>query len=286
MAFACGLLPTAELNQDPLGSTDLARTIRCEVLRMVHAAKASHVGSCLSIADILAVLYARVLSTDAGWANWPDRDRFVLSKGHAAAALYAVLAEQGFFSRTWLATYCQDGSPLPGHVTSHGIPGVDVSTGSLGHGLPIACGMALAGKREQHPYRVFAMLSDGECDEGSVWEAILFAPHHQLDNLVAIVDYNKIQSFGSVKEVLDLEPFADKWRAFRWAVREIDGHDHDQIETALKAVPFEPGRPSAVVAHTTKGKGVSFMENQLAWHYKSPNTEQLAAALAELETQA
>ena len=250
---------------------------------MVHSASASHVGSCLSIADILAVLYGGVLRVDAGRPNWPERDRFVLSKGHAAAALYAVLAECGFFPKEWLDTYCQDGSRLAGHVTSHGVPGVEVSTGSLGHGLSIACGMALAAKRDKRPFRVFALLSDGECDEGSIWEAALFAPHHRLDNLVAIVDYNKIQSFGTVKEVLDLHPLADKWRAFRWAVREIDGHDYAEIQAALAAIPFEPGKPSAVIAHTVKGKGVSFMENQLAWHYKSPNEEQLAAALAQVE---
>jgi transketolase len=171
---------------------------------------------------------------------------------------------------------------LAGHITHHGVPGVEVSTGSLGHGLPIGCGVALSGKHDNQPYRVFVLLSDGECDEGSNWEAALFAPHHHLDDLIAIVDYNKIQSFGTVKEVLDLEPLAQKWRAFGWAVREINGHDLEQIEDALKSVPFKIGRPSCIIAHTVKGKGVSFMENQLAWHYKSPNDEQLRQALAEL----
>lgn len=263
-------------------SVTLARTIRAHALRMVHQANTSHIGSCLSAADLVAVLYSRVLRVDPTRPDWPDRDRFILSKGHGAAILYAVLAECGFFPIEWLNTYCQDGSQLAGHVTNHGVPGVEVSTGSLGHGLPIGCGMALAGKREGKSYRVFVMLSDGECDEGSTWEAVLFAPHHRLDNLVAIVDYNKIQGFGTVKEVLDLEPLADKWRAFRWAVREIDGHDYQETEDALASVPFEPGKPSVVIAHTLKGKGASFMENQLAWHYKSPNDEQLAQALAEL----
>jgi len=261
---------------------NLAQTIRAHVLHLTHKANASHVGTCLSMADILAVLYGGVLRVDPARPEWADRDRFILSKGHGAAAVYAVLAEQGFFPKDWLDTYCQDGSKLAGHITHHGVPGVEVSTGSLGHGLSIGCGMALAGKWDRRPYRVFVMLSDGECDEGSTWEAVLFAPHHRLDNLVAIVDYNKIQSFGTVKEVLDLEPLADKWRAFRWVVREIDGHDYEQIEDALTGVPFEPGKPSVIVAHTVKGKGVSFMENQLAWHYKSPNDEQLAQALAEL----
>lgn len=260
----------------------IAQSVRSDTLKMVNRANASHIGSCLSIADILAVLYGQILNIDPNNPKLPERDRLILSKGHSAAILYATLAECGFFPKEWLDNYCQDGSPLTGHI-SHHVPGVEVSTGSLGHGLPIGCGMALAGKRENQPYRVFVILSDGELDEGSNWEPILFAPHHQLDNLVVIVDYNKIQSFGTVKEILDLEPLADKWRAFRWAVREIDGHDHQQIEATLQSIPFEKGKPSVIIAHTTKGKGVSFMENQLAWHYKSPNAEQLAQALAEVE---
>ncbi len=264
-------------------SAELARAVRRHALGMVHRANASHIGSSLSIADVLAVLYAEVLRVDPARPDWPDRDRFVLSKGHAAAALYAVLAECGFFSKQWLDTYCRDGGRLPGHATSHGVPGVEVSTGSLGHGLPVACGMALAGLRDRRPYRVYVLLGDGECDEGSVWEAALFAPHHRLDNLVAIVDANGIQSFGEVREVLDLEPLPDKWRAFRWAVREIDGHDHRAIADMLGRVPLEPGKPTALIARTVKGKGVSFMERQLAWHYRAPDAAQLAQALAELE---
>ncbi len=263
-------------------TVELARRIRAHCVRMTHHAQASHIGSCLSVADVLAVLYRDVLRVDPARPEWPDRDRFILSKGHGAAGLYAVLAESGFFPPAWLATYGDDGGRLATHVVRYGVPGVEFSTGSLGHGLSVGCGMALAGKREGRPYRVFVQLSDGECDEGSIWEAVLFAPHHSLDNLVAIVDYNKIQSFGTVKEVLDLEPLADKWRAFRWAVREIDGHDHRQILDACRALPFEPGRPSTIIAHTVKGKGVGFMEDKLLWHYKSPTDEQLAAALAEL----
>ena len=261
---------------------ELARRIRRWVLRMTHAAQASHVGTSLSMADVLAVLYGSVLRIDPARPEEPDRDRFVLSKGHGAAAAYAVLAECGFFPREWLDTYTRDGTPLAGHISHHGVPGVEVSTGSLGHGLSIGCGMALAGQRDRRPYRVFVLLSDGECDEGSIWEAVLFAPHHKLERLVAIVDYNKIQSFGTVKEVLDLEPFAAKWRAFGWAVQEIDGHDHDQLEKALVSVPFEAGRPSVIIAHTVKGKGVSFMEDKLIWHYRSPSVDQLTAALAEV----
>ncbi|MGQ9851552.1 MAG: transketolase, partial [Aggregatilineaceae bacterium] len=213
------------------------------------------------------------------------RDRFVLSKGHGCAALYAVLAECGFFPLEWLDTFYQNGSRLPGHATHTHVPGIEVSTGSLGHGLSIACGMALAAKRDGKPYRVFALLSDGECDEGSTWEAVLFASHHRLDNLIAIVDYNKIQSLGRVEEVINLEPLAEKWRSFGWAVREIDGHDVLEIEDALSQVPFEAGRPSCVIAHTVKGKGVSFMEDKLLWHYRSPQGEEYEAALAELEAQ-
>lgn len=263
----------------------LARKIREHVLRMTHRAKSSHVGTSLSMADLLAVLYGGVLRVNPAQPDWPDRDRFILSKGHGAAGVYAALAEAHFFSIDWaLANYCQDGSPLAGHITHTGVPGVDASTGSLGHGLSIACGMALAGKRDGRSYRVFAMLSDGECDEGSTWEAALFAGHHRLDNLVAIVDYNKIQSLGRVEEILNLEPLEDKWKAFGWSTRLIDGHALDEVADTLRSVPFEAGRPSCVIAHTVKGKGVSFMEDKLLWHYRPPNDEELHRALAELES--
>jgi transketolase len=261
---------------------ELAQRIRAHAVRMVHRAKASHIGTCFSMADLLAVLYGAVLRIDPKQPDWEDRDRLVVSKGHGAAIIYAVLAECGFFPVSWLDTYCADGTRLAGHVTHYGVPGVEFSSGSLGHGLSLACGVALAGKRDGRPYRAFALLSDGECDEGSIWEAALFAPHHRLDNVVAVVDYNKIQSFGTVKEVLDLEPFAAKWQAFGWAVREVDGHDHGQILGALDNLPFVPGRPSALIAHTVKGKGVSFMEDKLEWHYRSPDAGQLGQALAEL----
>jgi transketolase len=259
----------------------LARAVRAHVLKMTHDSRASHVGSCLSIADILAVLYGDVLRVDPAQPARPERDRFVLSKGHAAAALYAVLAERGFFPKEWLDDYCADGSRLAGHVIHHGVPGVEVSTGSLGHGLNVATGMALAAKRSGASYRVYALLSDGECDEGSTWEAALFAPHHHLDNLTAIIDANGIQSFGSVSEVLELEPFADKWRAFGWHVVELDGHDHAALAAAFERRAAN-GKPTVVLARTVKGKGVSFMENQLLWHYRSPDAAELARALDEL----
>jgi transketolase len=264
-----------------LDPASFARKIRAHALRMVAAASASHIGSCLSIADILAVLFTRVLRIDPVNSFDPDRDRFVLSKGHAAAILYACLAERGFFPAAELMTYCQSGSRLTGHV-SHGVPGVEVSTGSLGHGLPISVGFALAARADSRPSKVICLLSDGECDEGSNWEAILFAPHHKLDNLTVIVDYNKIQSFGRVSEVLDLEPLADKWRAFGWHTVEIDGHDLESLAKVFSALPAQPGRPTAVIAHTIKGKGVSFMEDKLEWHYKSPSRDQLESALKEI----
>lgn len=261
----------------------LTARIRYHAVMMTHQAKSSHIGSNLSMAELLAVLYGKILRIDPAHPDWPDRDRFILSKGHACATLYAVLAEQGFFPREWLASFYQNGAHLAGHATHSSAPGIEVSTGSLGHGLSIATGMALAAKRDGKTYRIFAMLSDGECDEGSTWEPALFAPHHKLDNLIVIVDYNKIQSLGSVKDVMDLEPFAAKWRAFGWAVHEIDGHNLAEIETTLLQIPFEVERPSCIIAHTVKGKGISFMENRLLWHYRTPQGEEFAAAMTELE---
>lgn len=262
-------------------SLSLAQGIRLHSLEMVHAVNASHIGGVLSMADLLAVLYSDMLRGRPDEPRWPDRDRFILSKGHCCAGVYAALALRGFIPLEELKTYGQDGSRLMTHI-SHKVPGVEFSTGSLGHGLPFGCGRALAAKRKGEGWRVFVMLSDGELDEGSNWEAILFAPQHCLDNLVVIVDYNKIQSLGSVAEVLELHPLADKFRAFRWAVREVDGHDHGQIRAALTTTPWEPSKPSCLIAHTVKGKGVDFMENQLAWHYKTPDSGQLAAALEQL----
>ena len=260
----------------------LALRIREHCVRMTARANASHVGSSLSMADLLAVLFARHLRCDPARPEWPERDRFILSKGHGCAGLYAVLAEVGYFPVERLETFHQDGSPFAGHATHKGVPGIEVSTGSLGHGLSLGAGMALALQRDGGAQRTVCLLSDGECDEGAVWEAALFAAHHRLDRLVAIVDHNKIQSFGSVAEVLDLAPLAEKWRAFGWSTVEIDGHDLEAIDAALARLPFEAGRPSCVVAHTVKGKGVSFMEGELLWHYRAPRGELETRALAEL----
>lgn len=263
-------------------SRALAHKIRRHAVTMTHLGKSSHVGSVLSMADILAVLYGRVLRIRPNEPNWVDRDRFILSKGHAGAGVYAVLAESGFFPIEELKTHYANGSRLSGHVSHKGIPGVEISTGSLGHGLPIGTGMALAAKLDDASHRIFVVLSDGECDEGSNWEAVLFAAHHKLSNLIAIIDYNKIQSLAPVSETLALEPFADKWRAFGWDVVEIDGHDHEALSKVLDHKPDLNAKPHCVIAHTTKGKGVSFMENSVLWHYRTAQGEEYVNAMREL----
>jgi len=249
---------------------------------MTSGGGSSHIGSVFSMADILAVLYNDILRVDPSNPRWEGRDRFILSKGHAGAGVYAALAERGFFPVEKLATHYRDGSDLSGHVSHKGIPGVELSTGSLGHGLPVGAGMAYAAMLDGARHRVFVMLSDGECDEGSNWEAILFAAHHRLDGLVTIVDYNKVQSLKPVPDTLTLEPFADKWRSFGWSVAEVDGHNHEQLRRTLGTLPLENGKPSCVIAHTIKGKGVSFMEHSVLWHYRTAKGEELAAAEKEL----
>lgn len=265
-------------------SRQLAHRIRRHAVEMTSRGGSSHVGSALSIADILAVLYGGVLKVDPENPRMPDRDRFILSKGHAGAAVYAALAETGFFSVEKLKSHYQDGSDLSGHVSHKGVPGVEFSTGSLGHGLPVGAGMAYAGKMRAEQHRVVVLMSDGECDEGSNWEAILFAAHHRLGRLTAIIDYNKLQSLASVADTMALEPLADKWESFGWRVVEANGHDHDALADALTQSPSADGPPTCVIAHTTKGKGVSFMENSVLWHYRTARGAELQAALAELET--
>jgi transketolase len=260
----------------------LAKAIRIHSLNMVHRANASHVGSALSIADIVAVLYGRVLNHLPENPLHEGRDRFILSKGHACVAVYAALATLGYFPLERLKAYAQDHSELMSHI-SHRVPGVEFSTGSLGHGLPFGVGKCLAAKMTKHLWRTFVILSDGELGEGSNWEALMFAAHHRLDRLVAIVDYNKLQSLTSVDKTLRLEPLADKLQAFGWAVREVDGHDHTALAELLDSAPWDSGKPSFLIAHTVKGKGVSFMENRVEWHYKAPNSEQLAQALSEVD---
>ena len=260
----------------------LAQRLRIHALDMTSRAGSSHIGSMFSIADLIAVLYGGALRVDPRNPKWEARDRFILSKAHAGAIVYAALAERGFFPVENLTTYYQDGSLLGGHVSHSGVPGVEMSFGSLGHGLPVAAGMAYAARSAGAGHRVVIVLGDGECDEGSNWEAMLFCAHHGLDNVLAIVDYNKIQSLDSVENTLALEPLVDKWRSFGWEVREIDGHSHPQIEAALRELPWRRGAPGCLIAHTVKGKGVSFMENSVLWHYRAARGEEYDRALTEL----
>jgi transketolase len=262
----------------------MARQVRLDVLEMTHRSGASHVGTCFSIADIIATLYGTVLRVDPEAPGWPERDRFILSKGHGCAALYSALVQRGFFPRERLDGFYADGGSLFGHITHKGVPGVEASTGSLGHGLPIASGMALWAARRGQSHRVVALLSDGECDEGSTWEAAMFAGHHRLAQLTAIVDYNHIQSLTSTDDTVSLEPLDDRWRSFGWEARVVDGHDLEALLTALTE-PSREGRPIAVIARTTKGRGVSFMEHQVLWHYRAPDADEYARARRELESQ-
>lgn len=261
----------------------LAKRIRIHAVEMTNRGHSSHVGSVLSMADILAALYGGVLNFRSTEPDWSERDRVVLSKGHAGAGMYAVLAESGFFDVELLQQHCANGSIFSGHVSHKGVPGVEFSTGSLGHGLGVCAGLALAGKLDRAQHRVYCVMSDGECDEGSVWEAALFASHHSLSNLVAVIDYNKIQSLAPVAQTLALEPFAQKWRAFGWSVVEVPGHDVVALQEALDIRPPEREGPTVVLAHTTKGKGVSFMENSVLWHYRTPQGAEFEAAMEELQ---
>ncbi|HII94522.1 transketolase [Peptococcaceae bacterium SCADC1_2_3] len=261
---------------------EISKNIRKNILKMVTVSKSSHVGSALSIVEILVTLYFKILNIDPSNPKKEDRDRFILSKGHGCSALYAVLALKNFFPEEILESYGTNGGTLLGHATKEIVPGVEVSTGSLGHGLSIGAGIAFAGKHDHSKYRVFVLLSDGECDEGSVWEAAMFAAHHKLDNLIAIIDYNKLQAFGRTEEVNNLEPLIDKWKSFGWMVQEIDGHNFSQIIKVFEKIPFKENKPGIIIAHTVKGKGISFMENQLVWHYKSPSKEEMDLALKEL----
>lgn len=263
-------------------SIAFSKEIRKCSLRMVYQAKASHIGGALSMTDILSVLYSSILKYDSLNPVWEQRDRFILSKGHACVSFYSTLALCGFFSIEELNDYGKNGGRLLSHTTHH-IPGIEMSAGSLGHGLPVACGIALAAKRKQQNYRTYVLVGDGEMDEGANWEAILFAAHFKLDNLCLIIDYNKIQSLGDTNKVLNLEPLKSKLEAFNWNVIQIDGHDHKAIHSAFVQAETIKGRPTVIIADTIKGKGVSFMENELLWHYKSPSEEQYNQAIKEIE---
>jgi len=261
-----------------------ALTLRQRLVTTSASAKIPHLGSCLSCVELLVALYWQELRIDPAQPEDPNRDRFLLSKGHGAPILFQVLAERGFFPLEWLEDFGKAGSVFHEHPPKPGyIPGIEAATGSLGHGLPMALGMALAARIQQRPTRCYALLSDGECNEGSIWEAALLAASQKVHTLTAIIDFNKWQATGRSQEVMALDPLAAKWEAFGWHAQEIDGHNFDAIEAALAAARDETDRPSVIVAHTVKGKGVSFMEDDNNWHYRTPNPEELAAALAELE---
>jgi transketolase len=261
------------------GARELAFAARREILHMTSKAKASHVASALSVVDILATLYSGAVDISPKNQDDPHRDIVILSKGHAAAAIYSVLALKDFFPKEWLDSYCQDSAPLGGHVTFKGVPGVELSTGSLGHGLPYGLGTAFSRKRFNQPGRTIVIMSDGECDEGTTWESALLANHHNLNNLCVVVDRNRIQSLTYTEDTLRLEPFADKWMAFGWDTRIVNGHDYAALTEALKP----SNRPICIIAETTKGKGVDFMEDTVLWHYRPPNEEELASAISSLE---
>ena len=260
----------------------IARRIRGKLVAMSHASGAPHLASSLSCVDLLVAAYWEALRIDPARPGDADRDRLLFSKGHAATALYSALAFRGFFDAALLDCFAQPGSCLPEHPSAACVPGVEIASGSLGHGLGLGVGMALAARIHQRDYRVFVVMSDGECNEGSVWEAAMMAPAHDLDNLVAIVDYNKWQATGRSNEVLALAPLREKWEAFGWAAVEVDGHDLAALVGTLNAVPRNPRKPTAIVAHTVKGKGVSFMEDDNNWHYRIPQADEVAAAHREL----
>jgi transketolase len=260
-----------------------ANKIRKDIVRMITEAKSGHPGGSLSAVDVVTALYFKVMRHNPKDPRWKDRDRFILSKGHAAPLLYAVLAESEYFEVKELLTLRKLGSRLQGHPDMKRLPGVEISTGSLGHGLSVGNGMAIAGKLNKKGYRVYVLLGDGECQEGQVWEAAMTASHYKLDNVTAILDYNGLQIDGPVKDVMNINPISNKWRAFGWYVIEINGHDFKEIFYSFERVKKLKGKPGIIIAHTTKGKGVSFMENVVDFHGKAPTKEQTVQALKELE---
>lgn len=261
-----------------------AKTIRKHIIQMSFNAKSAHMGGSLSCVELLVALYFKIMRIFSDKPDSPDRDRLIFSKAHDAKALYATLAERGFFDTSVLEGYEQNGGLLPGHCVRQCVPGIEISAGGLGHGLPIASGIAYSGKLDHKNYRVFTIISDGECDEGSIWEAALFAGQHRLDNLIAIIDYNKLQGFGFTKDILDLEPFTDKWKSFRWAVKEIDGHNFSEIIPALSTIPIELNKPSVFIAHTIKGYGgVKKYINHVASQYIPPTQEEAEEVIRKLE---
>ncbi len=272
------------MNNQAAHHEKIARDLRCRVLSISHGAKTPHIGSNLSLIDVLTVLYHKILRIQKSnnRKTFFKRDRLILSKGHGSLALYCALESAKILPRKFLQNYIKDGTLLPGHTICKPTIGLEAATGSLGHGLAIGLGMALASMKGKNPYKVFVVLSDGECNEGSVWEAIMAAGHWKVENLVAIIDYNKIQSFGTTKRIMDIEPLKEKIESFNWGVKEVDGHDVCALAKTLSRIPFRKNCPSALIAHTVKGKGVSFMENTVDWHYKNLTDELLEKAIKEV----
>ncbi|MFH1509918.1 MAG: transketolase [Candidatus Nealsonbacteria bacterium] len=262
---------------------DLAKELRIDVLDMIYKTKSPHIGSSLSMVDIFVALYSNILNINPENPSDKNRDRLLLSKGHGCATLFAVLAKKGFINKEDLDSFAKDGSFLGQHPNMDIKKGIELTSGSLGHGLSIGAGIALAGKYDKEKYRTFVYLGDGEINEGSVWEAALFASHYGLDNLIAIIDRNKLQALGKGEDIMNLEPLADKWKSFGWGVKEIDGHNIEEIVSVLESIPFETGKPTCIIANTVKGKGFSFMENDFRWHDKCPNEEEYQKALKELQ---
>lgn len=260
----------------------MAATVRCDIIEMIAAANAGHPGGSLSAADIVTALYFRIMQIDPKNPGWPDRDRFILSKGHACPVWYAALAERGFFDKSHLATLRKMDSILQGHPDMRKTPGIDMTAGSLGHGLSAGLGMALSGKLRRKTYHVWVVIGDGETQEGSIWEAAMAASKWKLDNLTAVLDRNRLQNDACVADVMPIEPLPDKWRAFGWNVVEIDGHDMEQVVASLEAAKERKGEPTMIIAHTVKGKGVSYMENVVEWHGKAPCREEAECALEEI----
>lgn len=258
------------------------KKLRGVILKTICRGGGGHIPASLSIVEILTVLYCNILKIDPSNPRDPSRDRFVLSKGHAGVALYAILADRGFFSQQHLDTFGKRGTILGGHPDMHKVPGVEASTGALGHGFSFGIGMALAAKLDKKDYRVFILLGDGECQEGSIWEGAMFAPQHKLDNVIAIIDYNKCQAMDRLDKIVSLDPLVDKWKAFGWEVKEVDGHDISKLQKVFESVPFISGKPSLIIAHTIKGKGVSFMENVPIWHYRLPDDQETRTICKEL----
>jgi transketolase len=268
--------------RDHKGLNEITRNIRKDIVTMIHGSKSGHPGGSLSAVEILTALYFDEMNIDPQSPKKEDRDRFVLSKGHAAPVLYATLAERGYFDKKELLSLRKVGAMLQGHPDMKGTPGVEMSTGSLGQGFSVACGMAMASKLDNAPWRVYALLGDGEVQEGLIWEAAMSAAHYKLDNMVAFLDYNGLQIDGEVEKVMNIGPIVDKFKSFGWNVIEIDGHDFDQIFAALDMAKETVGKPTMIVAKTVKGKGVSFMENNAGWHGNAPSDNDLEIALAEL----